>query len=37
MKKRIATAVVTIAVVAGLLGIAHMVDFIGKLEKLHGS
>lgn len=36
MKKKIAISVVIIAVVAGLLGIAHLVDFMGMMKKLHG-
>jgi hypothetical protein len=36
MKKKIAISVVIIAVFAGLLSIAHLVDFMGTMEKLHG-
>lgn len=36
MKKKIAITAVIILVVAGLLGVAHLVDFIGMLKKLHG-
>ena len=36
MKQKIAISVVIIAVVSGLLGIAHLFDFMGMMKKLHG-
>lgn len=36
MKKKIVISVVIIAVIAGLLGVAHLVDFMGMIKKLHG-
>lgn len=36
MKKKIITIVVVIGVIASLLGIAHVFDFVGMIKKLHG-
>ena len=36
MKKNILISVAIIAVMASLLGVAHMVDFVGMIKKLHG-
>lgn len=36
MKKKCLIAVALILALAGLLGTAHMMDFMGMMKKLHG-